>query len=106
MSNLLVAVPLALQLISVSGEPLPNLNVTPSCHAAAASEVETTDRMQTCVASEQDARDQLVQRWATFNGADRASCVESMMSFEPTYTELLTCLELAQDARKLPDQLY
>jgi hypothetical protein len=106
MTHFLAAFPLALQLISVSAESLPNLNVTPSCHAAAASEVETTDRMRTCVASEKDAHDQLVQRWAAFNAADRASCVESMMSFEPTYTELLTCLELAHDARKLPEQLY
>jgi hypothetical protein len=32
--------------------------------------------------------------------------LRTMMDFEPTYTELLTCLEMASDARKLPEELY
>jgi hypothetical protein len=44
--------------------------------------------------------------WTEFNIADRSSCVRTMMDFEPTYTELLTCLEMASDARKLPEELY
>jgi len=28
------------------------------------------------------------------------------MEFEPTYTELLTCLEMANDTRKMPEELY
>jgi hypothetical protein len=41
-----------------------------------------------------------------FDAADRASCLGTMLDFEPTYTELLTCLEMAGDTRKLPEQLY
>ena len=62
--------------------------------------------MQACMADEQNAHDQLLKTWTKFNGADRAICVSTMMDFEPTYTELLTCLEMASDARKLPEQLY
>ena len=56
------------------------------------------------MAGEQDAHDQLVKAWTEFNIADRSSCVRTMMDFE--YTELLTCLEMASDARKLPEELY
>ena len=55
---------------------------------------------------ERDAHDRLVETWTKFNIADRSSCVRTMMDFEPTYTELLTCLEMADDVRKLPEELY
>ena len=58
------------------------------------------------MSAEQAAHDQLVKRWTKFNKADRAACVGTMMDFEPTYTELLTCLEMASDASKLPEQLF
>ena len=106
MANPLLAVPVALHLIAASGDGVPTLDVRPSCRAAAAAQITSTDRMQTCMAGEQDAHDQLVKAWTEFNIADRSSCVRTMMDFEPTYTELLTCLEMASDARKLPEELY
>ena len=106
MANPFLAVPLALHLIAASGGGVPTLDVHPSCRAAAAAQITSTDRMQTCMAGEQDAHDQLVKAWTKFSIADRSSCVRTMMDFEPTYTELLTCLEMASDARKLPEELY
>ena len=32
---------------------------------------------------------------------DRANCVKAVKGFEPTYTELLTCLEMARDVKKI-----
>jgi hypothetical protein len=106
MSNPFLAIPLALHLIVASGGGVPILDVRPSCRAAAAAQITSTDRMQTCMAGEQAAHDQLVKAWTKFSIADRSSCVRTMMDFEPTYTELLTCLEMASDAGKLPEQLY
>ena len=106
MANLILAVPLALHLIAASGGGVPTFDVRASCHAAALAEITTTDRMQACMSDEQDAHDQLVKRWTKFKTADRATCVRTMMDFEPTYTELLTCLEMANDVRKLPAELY
>jgi hypothetical protein len=91
---------------AASGGGVPTLDVRPSCRAAAAAQTTSTDRMQTCMADEQGAHDQLVKAWTKFNIADRAACFRTMMDFEPTYTELLTCLEMASDARKLPEELY
>ena len=106
MANPILAVPLALHLIAASGGGAPTLDMRPSCHAAALAAITTTDRMQACMSAEQDAHDQLAKRWTKFNQADRAACVGTMMDFEPTYTELLTCLEMASDASKLPEQLF
>ena len=106
MANPFLAVPLALHLIAASGGGVPTLDVRPSCLAAAKAAIVTTDRTQACMVDEQDAHDQLVKTWTKFNTDDRATCVRTMMDFEPTYTELLTCLEMAGDARKLPEELY
>jgi len=55
---------------------------------------------------EKNAHDQLVRQWTKFNTADRTTCLDLIMEFEPTYTELLTCLEMATDTRKMPEELY
>jgi hypothetical protein len=100
------AVPVALHLIAATISSVPTLDVTPSCRAAAAAQVVLADRMQTCVESEQKARDQLATEWTKFSSADRSRCVHSMMDFDPTYTELQTCLDIANEAKKLPEDLY
>jgi hypothetical protein len=93
-------------LIAGSGGGVPALDVRASCRAAAMAQITIIDRMQGCMADEQEARDKLVKSWPKFNITDRLTCSRTMMDFEPTYTELLTCLEMANDARKLPEQLY
>jgi hypothetical protein len=102
----ILAVPVALHLIAATASSVPMLDVTPSCRAAAAAQVAHADRMQTCVESEQKTRDQLAMEWTKFTSADRSRCVRLMMDFDPTYTELQTCLEIANDAKKLPEDLY
>ena len=106
MANPFLAVPLALHLIASSNGGVPTLDVRPSCRAAAIAEVTTKDAMQSCMADEQHAHDQLVSEWTKFNTTDRATCLATIMEFEPTYTELLTCLEMATDTRKMPEELY
>jgi hypothetical protein len=58
-----------------------------------------------CMRKEQEARDQLAQQWARFPAADRSFCRQlSTTGGDPTYTELLTCLELQRDARDLREK--
>ena len=55
-----------------------------------------------CLDSEQATRQEIVKQWSSFNGADRAACTsESKMGGESSYTELLTCLEMARDVRAM-----
>jgi hypothetical protein len=102
----ILAVPVVLHLIAATASSVPTLDVTPSCRAAAAAQDAQAERMQSCVESEQKTRDQLATEWTKFNSADRSRCVRLMMDFDPTYTELQTCLDIANDAKKLPEDLY
>ena len=102
----LVAMPLALQLIAVA-DGVPNLNVKPSCEGAAKSGyISTTeDRLKSCIDSEMQTRKKLEQDWPQFPTVDRVNCMDSIKGFQPTYSELATCLEMKRDIRnsKSPD---
>ena len=66
---------------------------------------DTVDTKKDCVNSEQRIRNQLMTVWERFDAADRAHCIsESQMGGELSYTELVTCLEMARDVRKLHQQ--
>jgi hypothetical protein len=96
----ILVVPVALHLVAATGGGIPTLNVFPSCRAAAAAQIAPSDKMQTCLMSEQRAHDKLVKEWSNFSDTDRTICVSSMINFKPTYTELITCFEIALDVRK------
>jgi hypothetical protein len=106
MSLPIFALPVALHLVVAASSGVPTFDIGPSCHAAAAEETMVSDRMQACVSSERDAHDQLVKNWTTFQVADRSRCVGMMADFDPSYTELLTCLDMANQVRKMPAELY
>jgi hypothetical protein len=101
----LLAVPLTVLLVAAS-DGVPRLNVTPSCKGAAEAGyiARTEDRLKSCLESEQRTRDELVKTWSAFPATDRTYCVSSIRGFEPTYTELATCLEMKRDARKIPTE--
>jgi hypothetical protein len=83
---------------------VPTIDINPSCRAAAKGSPGMQQDYESCQKSEQGARDILVQQWASFLAADRGSCYRLTTTGTPgTYTELLTCLEMKRDARKLPD---
>ena len=85
-------------------DSVPSWDVTASCRGAASVAYSQTpnDRLQSCLASEQRTREALNKNWSTFAAADRTSCVKSL-SFSPTYTELLTCLEMRRDVQNSRD---
>ena len=91
----------ATALFIVAAEGVPNLNVTPSCKGAAqAGYIATTEeRLKSCIDTELRTRDKLNQDWSSFPVADRVWCVAATKGFEPTYSELATCLEMKRDIR-------
>ena len=83
-------------------DSVPRIDPAPSCRAASRAGNLEAD-MKNCLREEQAARDQLVKEWSSFRAADRASCVElSTVGGEPSYVELLTCLEMAKAAHEVP----
>jgi hypothetical protein len=79
---------------------VPNLNVEPSCRAAAST---SPGYASVCRATEQKANDEVARQWPQLSAAEQAECIPAASpgGGNPTYTELLTCLELARDVRQL-----
>jgi hypothetical protein len=96
----LFALPVALQLVAIAND-VPKLNVAPSCRGAAQSGfiATTEERLKTCIDTEQRTREQLSKDWSKFPADDRTFCVSSISGFEPTYSELATCLEMKRDLK-------
>ena len=94
-----------LLLCCVSGgalaQAVPKLNVEQGCRAAASAGAGALTTVETCMKEEQNARDELAKSWASFSAIDRQQCVAEVSGFEPSYVELLECVTIARDARKL-----
>jgi hypothetical protein len=80
---------------------VPVYDVTPGCRAAV---TVMPGSFEACMKDEQRARAQLAASWDTFGGPTRDNCVqtENNTGGPPSYVELLTCLQMAQDAKNLP----
>jgi hypothetical protein len=85
-------------------DSVPSWDLTASCRAAASAGYSETpnERVKSCLASEQRTREEITKNWSNFPAADRIGCVKSL-TFSPTYTELVTCLEMRRDVKKLRD---
>ncbi len=92
----------------VVSDDAPVLDVNPVCRGIAAQAANPTEKggpdtsFKDCVSSEQEVRGELAKAWSTFTLADKGHCVRlSKTGGLSSYTELLTCLEMARDVRKL-----
>ena len=91
---------------SARSDDIPTLDVNPVCHGIAMQgELEAglqQTSFQQCVQSEQATRDELKKQWSTFSTSDKSHCVAlAKTGGESSYTELITCMEMARDVRKL-----
>ena len=91
---------------------VPTLNIEPVCQGIAQQggssfqDPQVAKEKQDCLQSEKQVREELVKQWSTFSGADKNACIrEATMGGDSSYTELLTCLEMARDSRNLHTDL-
>jgi hypothetical protein len=97
---------LCLSGLSARSDDIPTLDVNPVCHGIAMQgELEAglqQTSFQQCVQSEQAVREEVKKEWSTFSTADKRHCVAlANTGGESSYTELVTCMEMARDVRKL-----
>jgi hypothetical protein len=93
---------LGVQLLLVADQP-PQLDVETSCQAAQRAGVEGRTR-DACMREEDAALGTLRDKWKDFSAAQQARCGTLVrMGGPPSYVELLTCLEMAAQADKIPD---
>jgi hypothetical protein len=101
---------LAFSTASARDADIPNLNVDPLCHGITeqgADPLEAGDpnvSFKQCLESERADRATLEKEWATFSAANKKNCTdEAETGGLSSYTELLTCLEMARDVDKERD---
>jgi hypothetical protein len=97
---------LCLSALSARSDDIPTLDVNPVCHGIAMQGELEAGLQQTsfkqCVDSEQVVRDEIKKEWSSFSTADKTHCVAlARTGGESSYTELITCMEMARDVRKL-----
>jgi hypothetical protein len=93
---------------AAAADGVPQLNVEQVCDGIAKQggvtfhDAAVDEEKKNCLDSEQAIRNDLVRQWSSFSAADRTHCVnESVMGGDSSYTELLTCLEMARDVRAM-----
>ena len=80
---------------------IPNFNVEPSCSATDTAILGGMQDKESCLKDEYNARTEIEKQWSQFHPSDRSACVGTSSGWHPIYTELLTCLEISRDVRKL-----
>jgi hypothetical protein len=97
----LVPILLGAQLMLVSDRP-PSLDTGPSCAAAAVSGVDSRSN-QSCMNDETTAKNSVTANWRHYSPAQQARCTGLVTTGgPPSYVELLTCLEMAAQAKTIP----
>ncbi len=105
MLGLLPAVLTATYHVVPTAYEVPMLNVAPSCQAAAIGLIgQGKSSDSACMQNEKQARDQLQKQWKTYSRAERMRCEQlDTLGGPPSYVELLTCLQIAKEARNISD---
>ncbi|MGQ0445799.1 MAG: hypothetical protein ACT4O2_11925 [Beijerinckiaceae bacterium] len=93
-------------LAAAKPDGVPRFDVARTCGAAQA--LTGTDRnlaYRGCMKDENEARAELARKWAHFRPGDRKDCVAQGAAPVPSYVEILTCLEMSEEAeaRYKPD---
>jgi hypothetical protein len=81
---------------------MPEFNYDQICRDSAVESLGVKDDRTVCMQDEATARAELARKWSEFDPAGRATCARiSTSNHSGSYVEMLTCLELDRDARKL-----
>ena len=103
------ALALVTQLTVAIADGVPRYNLAPLCRGIAQqgsmsllpSQSAPKD-YKSCIRSEMGVRRQLVKLWPTFKASNKVNCVgENSAGGLSSYTGLLSCLQMAQEANKM-----
>lgn len=79
-------------------DSVPKFDIARECRSEGGSKA----ILDQCIRDEAKAREELRPLWDQLSTHDKAVCIgETSADGSPSYVELLTCLELARDVRKL-----
>lgn len=99
---------LAVATFPARADDIPTLHVEQVCHGIVNQSGDSLTAgdpkvaFQQCMDAEKADREALAKEWSTFTADDKRHCTdESRMGGDSSYTELITCLEMARDVRGL-----
>jgi hypothetical protein len=98
---------LSLAIRPAQSQAIPDLNVDPVCRGIAQQAADPSEKggpdlaFSKCVQSEQAMRQKLANEWSTFLPTEKTNCIGEQMAGMASYTDLVSCLEMAKDARQL-----
>lgn len=91
------------QLVVAAADKIPDVDMRRTCRVGGKSDIGARPNREACLDTEAKARRQLAADWDKFAAADRRRCIETTRAGgPPSYVEMLTCMEMARDARDLP----
>ena len=83
--------------LASAADTVPKFDIAKECRSEGGSKAV----QEKCAEDEATARDQVQPVWVQSSAADKANCVKATSADgSPSYVELLTCLEMARDAKK------
>ncbi len=89
--------------IVLVADQIPKFDLESECQIVAAAAAPTNPDLNACKRDEATARGKLNEEWATYTPGQKSRCVSfEQLGGNPSYVELLTCLELAKAAKSLP----
>src|SRR5262245_36395227 len=97
---------------SAASSRVPTVDIAITCRTSEKALIaifgaETQQNFQSCMTSENGAREQIVKNWQSYPAGARQRCVNTT-GYMPSYVEWLTCLEMEQqvnELRKRADEL-
>ena len=100
---------LGTQLVMTVADGVPKFDISRGCRLDSTQafdlSVGQNETVKRCVADEQQAQAKLQTQWSQFREFDKAECTgEAKIGGTPSYVDLLTCLQMANDARQLQKQ--
>jgi hypothetical protein len=97
----LVAALAATSHIAGAADAFPKFDIAKNCKAETADASGTGESWSSCSRDEEQAQQQLIQRWDQFAREDRTMCIRATsVDGTPSYVELKICLEMATDNKK------
>jgi hypothetical protein len=98
---------LSAQLVVRVADVVPKFDIARGCRLDSAQAFDPSagmnETIKRCVADEQGAMEQLQKQWPQFHETDKTQCIEeTKIGGTASYVDLLTCLQLAKDARQPP----
>jgi hypothetical protein len=100
MPSSVLLISFGVSLMMTVADTVPSFDVTASCKAVAAFGLALVHSPEACIQDENAAHAELVQKWNTYPAADRSRCVSetTVGDDSPSYVEILTCVQLTQEA--------